>query len=416
MKSMDNLEEAINKKLNFTANAEMHHRILDDVLKAQEKSKKAKHAPSTVEVSALAKPSIRRIIMKSKITKLATAAAIILIAALSITFLEKTATPAYALDQTIKANHTVRYLHIKVFKNSEDEPKEFWVECNESGQVNSARIHMPEWASPEDGAKEGVWKENKVQIWFKRKNTLFIARDKAVAEYMLKLVEESDPRLAVERLCQQQQQGNVKVEIDEPSDKTKPIIVTATYLPGSSSPNKREVLLVDQTTKLVTSVELYQLKGDTYRYTGKQEYCDYNQPIESKMFTLDEVPADVMRVDQTIQEIGLAQGKLTNEEIAVEVVRQFFEALIVKDYAKAGKLLEGIPADKIGEAFGDRKFLRIISIGPAGPHPVPETKGLVVPCTVEIEKDGKISEWKLDRIGVRQVYNQPGRWTIFGGI
>jgi hypothetical protein len=173
---------------------------------------------------------------------------------------------------------------------------------------------------------------------------------------------------------------------------------------------------VDQATKLVTAVEFYQLKEGTYQYTGMQEYWDYNQPIEAKMFTLDEVPADVMRVDQTTQEVGLAQGKLTDEEIAVEVVRQFFEALIAGDYAKAGKLFEGIPADSLQQNLSHIKFLRVVSIGPAGPHPIGETKGLVVPCIVEIEKDEEISEWKLDRIGVRQVYNQPDRWTIFGGI
>lgn len=354
--------------------------------------------------------------MKSPISKLATAAAIIVIAALLITFLEKSASPAYALDQTIKANHTVRYLHIKVFKDGKDEPKEFWVECGEAGQINSIRMQMPEWSSPDDGAKVGVWKENKVQIWFKRKNILFIAREKTFADQMLKFVEECDPRLAVEHLYKQEQQGTVNVEIDEPSDKAKPIVVTATYLPGSASPNKREVLFVDQATKLVMAVEFYELKDGGYQHTGRQEYSQYNQPIEAKMFTLDEVPADAMRVDQTTQEVGLAQGQLSDEEIVVEVVRSFFEALIAQDYAKAGKLFEGIPADKIKEGFGDRKFLRIISIGPVAPHPIPETKGLVVPCTVEIEKNGKKEQWNLERIGVRQVYNQPGRWTIFGGI
>ena len=127
-------------------------------------------------------------------------------------------------------------------------------------------------------------------------------------------------------------------------------------------------------------------------------------------------PADVVRVDQTTQEVGLIQGQLSNEEIAVEVARQFFEALIAKDYNKAGKLLEGIPADRMQQMFGNIKVIRIISIGPVAPHPNPGTKGLVVPSIVEIEKRGEISEWKLDRLGVRQVYNQPGRWTIFGGI
>ena len=68
------------------------------------------------------------------------------------------------------------------------------------------------------------------------------------------------------------------------------------------------------------------------------------------------------------------------------------------------------------QMFGSIKVVRVGSIGPVAPHPNPGTKGLIVPCTVEVERDGTISEWKLDRLGVRQVYNQPGRWTIFGGI
>jgi hypothetical protein len=255
------------------------------------------------------------------------------------------------------------------------------------------------------------------QVWFKMKKSLLTVRDKSVAESMLKLAEECDPRLAVERLYEQETAGKIKIEIDQPSDKAKPIVVTATYLPESSSPHRRLVLFVDQATKLVTAAEFYRLKDGEYQYIGMQEYYDYNQTIDTEMFTLDdEVPADVMRIDQTIQEVGLAQGNLSNEEISVEVVRQFFEALIARDYAKAGKLLEGVPADKIREMFGSIKIVRIVSIGPAGAHPEPKTGGLVVPCTVAIEKDGKIIEKNFDRLGVRQVYNQPDRWTIFGGL
>ena len=175
-------------------------------------------------------------------------------------------------------------------------------------------------------------------------------------------------------------------------------------------------MLVDQATKLVIAMETYQLKDGEYQYVGIMEYYDYNQPINAKMFILEQVPDDAMRLDQVTQEVGLLQGNLTDEEIAIEVVRQFFEALIAKDYDKAGKLMEGIPADRIKKGFANTQFLRITSTGPVTPHPIPETKGVVVPCTVEIERDGEISEWKSDRIGVRQVHGQPGRWTIFGGI
>ena len=357
----------------------------------------------------------REYIMKSQITKLAAAAVIILAIVLAINPWNES---SYVLADTIKANHTVRYLHIKdIASEHENEPKEFWVECDGLGKIVNARMHMPQWASPDDGAKIIVWNQNKVQVYFKKKNLLFIASDKTFAERMLRIVESSDPRLAVERLYERQTQGKVEIEIDQPSDKAEPIIVTATYLPESPSPHRREVLLVDQATKLVIAAEYYQLRDGEYQFIGMQQYYDYNQTIDAEMFTLDEeVPADAMRIDQTIQEVGLAQGGLSDEEIAVEVVRQFFQALIAEDYAKAGKLLEGIPADKMQQMFGNIKFLRIISIGPASPHPNPATGGLVVPCTVEIEKDGRISEWKLDRLGVRQVFNQPGRWTIFGGI
>ena len=70
MKPADNIEEVIKKNLNFTAGTELHDRMLDDVLNAQEKSKKTK--------SALVLPGIRRTIMKSRITKLAAAAVIII--------------------------------------------------------------------------------------------------------------------------------------------------------------------------------------------------------------------------------------------------------------------------------------------------------------------------------------------------
>jgi len=358
-------------------------------------------------------PLIRRFIM-SRFTRFAAAAVIIIAAAIGVHFLWPSAPAAYAIEQTIQANHTVRYLHIKDFDaEHSDEPKEFWVEFYEDGQVKNVRMSFPEWSERDDGAKIVVWKESKAQVWFVKKNSLLTVKDERVAAEMLKLVVATDPRLAVERLYEQQIQGKVKVEISESSRKSEPIVITATYVTGGL----RRVLFVDQATKLVTRMDIYRLKGDEYQYIGWEEYYDYNQPIEAGMFTLDdEVPADVLRVDQTTQEVGLPQGKLGDEEIAAEVVRQFFEALIAGDYAKAGKLLEGIPADKMKEAFGDRKFLRILSIGPAGPHPMPETKGLVVPCIVEIEKDGVISQWKLDRLGVRQVYNQPGRWTIFGGI
>jgi len=366
-------------------------------------------------------PVLRRIIMYKTITKFAAAAVIIIGVILGLTTLLDHGTPAYGLEQTIKANHTVRYLHVKYFAAShQDDPKEFWVECDEFGQINNARWHMPEWDAPKDGAKVGVWKENIAQIWFKKKNSILIIRNKTVAAMMLKLVEERDPGLAVQRLHEQEKQGQVNIKIDEPSDKSLPIVVTATYPAEGSKQGRVDILFVDQATKLVNAIEFYSLKDGQYEYKGVQEFHDYNVPIDAKMFALDdEVPADVMRVDQVTAEVGLAQGDLTDEQVAVQVVRQFFEALIKRDYEKAGMLFGGVPASNMQQWYGKLNVVRIVSIDEPKPHPIPGVGGFVVPCEVELQaEDGTKSIWKPYGPAVRPVdlESQPHRWNLHGGI
>ena len=107
------------------------------------------------------------IIIDFRLSRSIAAAVIIIAIALSISIWDKSIPTAYALEETIEANNSVRYIHIKSFTPSHKEPKEFWVECDESGKLKKARWHMPEWDSPEDGAKVVVWKENKIQLWFK---------------------------------------------------------------------------------------------------------------------------------------------------------------------------------------------------------------------------------------------------------
>jgi hypothetical protein len=280
-------------------------------------------------------------------------------------------------------------------------------------------MHMPEWDSPEDGAKVTIWKENKAQVWFKKKNSLVTIRDKAVAAHFLNFIKELDPKLVVERLYYARQaQGQVEIEIDEPSNKAEPIVVTATCLPASPRAGWRLVLFVDRATKLVTAIDFYKLKDGKYKYVERVEYYDYNQPIEAEMFSLDsdDIPADVTRIDQTTQVIGLEQGDLTEKEIAVKVVREFYEVLIAKDYAKAGQLYGGVPADKMKERWQNVNVLRIVSISEPIPHPYPGVGGFQVHCEIEIEKDGIKSILKPYGPGVRPVHGQPDRWNIHGGV
>ncbi len=364
--------------------------------------------------------SIRIIIMKSPITKLAAAAVIIVGVILSVAMWDKTTPTAYALEQTIQASHSVRYLRIKGFKKGMEEPKEFWLEFDEQGGIKNIRAHMPEWESPSDGAKVTVWQEGKAKVWFKKKKSLLIIKEKRFADEMSKVVQLFDPKLALQRFRELEKRDLVEIEIDEPSKKSEPITVTST---NSSEVKKlgykvdRTVIFIDQSTKLVTAIEHYRLaqNGD-YELLGWTEFYDYNQQIEPAMFILDDVPSDVIRIDWTTQEIGLIHGNLTDKEIAVKVVREFYEALIVKDYAKAGQIYSGLPAAKMQERWQDLNVLRIVSISEPIPHPYPGVGGFQVHCEIEIEKDGVKSILKPYGPGVRPVHGQPDRWNIHGGV
>ena len=352
-----------------------------------------------------------------KYTKFAAAAVIIIAALLSITILDKLTTPAYAIQQTIEASHSVQYLHIKSFIVSiSEEPAECWVEFDLNGQVKNIRFNKPAWMSPGDGATVVVWKDDKAKLWIKKKNILATIQDKEFGIEILRMIEQLDPKNAVANILQAQDQGVIKVEIDKPNNKAAPIVITATALEKSVMPFPRVILFVNQATKLLNSIETYQLKDGQYIHFSIIEFYDYNIPIDSKMFTLEDIPSNAIIVDQTTQEIGLVQGDLTGKEISVKVVRQFYEAFIEKDYAKAGLLCSGISAAEMQKRWQNINVLRIVSISEPVPHPTPKVGGFQVHCEIEIEQDGVRSILKPYGPGVRPVHGQPHRWGIHGGV
>ncbi|MHC4215225.1 MAG: hypothetical protein ACYSWP_17830 [Planctomycetota bacterium] len=410
MKTAGDIKKLI-KNLTDRTSTQMDERVLKDVLYALEESEKT---------SASIQPKIRNIIMKNPITKISAAAVIIVGIVLCTTIWDKTTPKAYALDQTIQASHSVRYLHIKGFKKDMEEPKEFWLEFGEQGDIKNIRAHFPEWESPSDGERVVIWREGKTKVWYKTKNTLWTMKDKRFADKMTAAIELFDPKLAVPRFSEMEKLGLVKIDIEEPSNETEPVIVTATYSPECKEfgiPVDRTVLFVNQDTKLVIQMESYLLAEDgEYELMDWIEFYDYNQHIDPAVFVMDDLPSDVIPIDKTIEDLGLEQGNLSDEEIAVKVVREFYEALIAKDHAKAGLLYGGVPAAMMEKRFKDLKIIRIISIGEPKPDPSPSVGGLRVPCKLEIKKDGIKSVYEPYGPGVRPERSHPNRWGIHGGV
>lgn len=349
-------------------------------------------------------------IMHSKITKFAVAAVVVAAVMLSLTVMEKS-TPV-AMADIMEAMHSVRYLHMKIMHAGAEVHDEAWIEFDEIGNVQNIRMQIHSQAEgAAEGLKVAVWKEGKAKIWVKEKNVLMEIPEQEAADQILNAVTKLDPKHAIENVYEGEETGELVLNIKEPSNKIDPIIIDV-EVPAE---DRLLVLSIDQATKLLKSFKIYLLENGEYAYKRTIEYHDYNQPIDPAMFVLeDEIPEDAIVINQTSGAVGLEQEDLSDEEIAVKVAREFFEAMIAKDYAKAGALLSGIPAEQMEQLYGHLNIVEIVSIGEASVSPA--SKSLKVPCVLMIEEDGQVVKWSPDGPFVRQVQNQAGRWEIIGGI
>jgi len=336
----------------------------------------------------------------------ASAAVIIIGIVVAMSVLNISAPKAFGIEQVIKAYNNIRFLHVKDFRAKAQEPAEFWIQSNDQGQVEKARYYFPE---TEDGAKLITWTPERTELWFRSKRRFVTLQTKRIAPWMQSMLEQSQPQLVMKKLLEDQKAGNVDVDIQKPS------IIVATH---KSEPRK-EIYRIDPKTDLITRIEFYRIEDKQEVLQSTMEFCDYNVPINEKMFSLkQDLPKDVRVADQLNQLIGVPQGKMTDEQAAAETVRQFFQALIDKDYKKVGLIWCGELEEYAKEEFGAVNVAKIISIGPPVPQPDWDKHGFRVPCELEIiHSDGQKSIWKPG------VYVRPGddemhpdRWNITGGI
>jgi hypothetical protein len=342
----------------------------------------------------------------------ASAAAAIVCIIIATSVLNVSAPKAFGIEQVIAAYNNIRFLHVKTFRTGEGEPAEFWIQSNDQGQVEKARYHLPK---TEDGEKLITWTPERSELWFKTKHGFVTFQTKRIAPWMQSLLEQSQPQLVLKKLLADQKAGKVNVEIQTPPGKQEPGVIVVTH---KDAP-KKEVYRIDPTTDLISRIECYRIEGTAEVLASRSEFCDYNVPIDEKMFSIrGDLPKDVMIADRLNQLVGVPQGNMTDEQAAAETVRQFFQALMDKDYKKVGLIYSGMLEEYAKKEFGGDNVSKIISIGPPVPQPDWDTHGFKVPCELEIvNPDGQKTIWKPG------VYVRPGddemhpdRWNITGGI
>jgi hypothetical protein len=397
MKPVDDIRKYF-KEARIDTNENKDNDVFNKILDAANKNKTSANHLSTW-----------RIIMNSNITKLATAVVVIVIVVLSIIFLDKSVPSAYAIEQSIEACHTVRTIHVRVYQGRDgienDEFSNCWIKYDDAGMLSNFRMDVEKSV---DGPKSIVWNQGVGKGWMPAKKTLIIGRGDQMAADLEKFAAEHDPKQTLDRLYDARDNYGVELTIKEPTQDGDPIVLELIY----TIDKDRFEYLIDADTKLLTQFSKYRLGEQEDELEIRFEFYAYNQPIDSSVFELNEIPDDALIIDRSSILVGLGKGDLTDNEIAVAVVRECFEATIAQDYGKVKRLLGGMAGNSIEMMFGGR-ILRIISIGQPEPHEKFKHV-LCVPCKIEIENER--GNWIANiKPHVQHLEDPPDRWIVSGG-
>jgi hypothetical protein len=347
--------------------------------------------------------------MKTQSIKLAAAVLLIAVVITGYIIFDNDSSLLYAMEQTIKANHTVRNLRIRVLSPATDDnpnnPSDVWLQFDDTGQLLNARAIIPK--SP-DGPKVVIWHQDVLRVWLKQKNLVVAIRDNGMAEQVVGMITFLDPKLTFQRIYEARTKDEMDPEITMPQKDGDSIIIKIT----DSGRKERLVLYVNPQTKLLERFDRFIQKGEENIAAESFEFLEYNQPIDPKMFAFDDLPEGTVFIDQ-VNNPGLPQGELSDNAIAMKVAQTFLEALIARDFEKLGHVYSGLPAKRAKEIFHDMNVLRIVSIDEPTPYPDPRVGGVLVPCNVVIQKDDRQKDLILN-LAIRLVENQPDRWNIHG--
>lgn len=348
-------------------------------------------------------PILRRIIMYKTITKLAAAAVIVVAVMLSIHLWDKSTPSAYAFEQTVEAMQGKRSFHIQTYFQNRLKD-EFWAQFDEQGKLIRFRQHEGEGPR---GPLVTIWEDNVKSQYYPPPWGVHLMTRVENTGGGLEGLEEFDPETIVQEIHALVTDGKAIIEIQEPPPYADLMTIHVTRTDDKAL---KKVLVVDPDTKLVVRVDDYWGREGEQVFHKGTEVLEYNKTIDPRLFEPD-FPEDTITIDQVSQEVGLAQGDMSNEEVACEIVRQVLEAWAAADYAKAGKLFGGAPPELLlTEHYRNLQPISIISIG--RPVPVQYIKpSFSVKCTYEVEHDSQVKTVS-PTFGVLAVDGQPGRWYV----
>ncbi len=220
-----------------------------------------------------APPNIWRIIMNNRITKFATVAVVILAVVLGVTLIDRSATPAYAIEQTIRAMRSVS--SVRAYCTDWDGSKgEVWVQIDpETGQE--------EYYYADIGNLLTVATAQKTYYYHKDKNLVRIRNEYVpAAEVRFSRLFEDLPDF-IQRL-----NGNLDFQSQFDQDLQKQVIRIHGYIPAQRDMAEKEFIIrVDPKTKLPINTDT--IKAAPGQGVKRVDRFEYNLQIPRGLFDFE---------------------------------------------------------------------------------------------------------------------------------
>jgi len=354
-----------NAELGIDPNAD--EKVFEDVFDA--------HKETTENIPAM--PEIWRIIIKNPITKLSTAAVIVVCISLTIVFMGKIVAPAYSVEQTLRAMQDLRTMYM-VCKDWSGNEFEMWIELNpDTGIPEYCRSYWPK------SKILNISRPDTSYQYSERANQVHINSGKL---YQMNFA----PARVFERLLQTSQEDPDSVVIfhehDQQSKKSLIVIITR----GDVQSYK---IYIDPDTKLPVRVQ--GLEDNTLGTVIRDvEKINFNVDLPEGIFDF-EIPqgASIIDLDQNLKlwndpRNGISTEGMTEQQAAETIATMYWSALIEMDRTTARRVAPASPQMVDSSLLAELAEVGRLYIQPGCGI------GKLIPCRIRY-KDGRLKEWKL---------------------
>lgn len=411
MKPEKKIEEMV-RSLRESAGAETHDRILGNLLEVLRQR---------TRLPAGRSPALRRIIMRSPITKLAAAALVIVAAALSVPFLATstpTASAAEIFYQAAAAMDGLTSFHIKVRMRTPPNDNfhyirldldfteiDFWKQCTDD-EWGKWRLESPGRVVVMDGRTS--------TMYMKPFNEVHEVQDPSPERYWKECLVEVGKVMAREaKNASERPAGFTSYRETDPNGRE--MIVVSVEMPTNVPPadylrnaylensDHLKIYRFNAQTKLLEDLEIYVHDNGRDVLVFQLVQAEYNTDLDPGLFRLD-LPADVIRsVPLEILADNERYERMTPKEAAIA----FFTACAEEDWDELVKFLgqTGV-SQPMKDSLGG---LEVISIGE--PFQSAGYRGWFVPYEIKL-KSGQIKKHNL----ALRSDNPAHRFELDGGI